>query len=92
MSKCLDNSNITPDERKEILNREMEVLKMIGEKDTEIRKQEMALVCMAEKKDTEKKEFSGKTLGAASFVVLAVAGIGAAALGGKVDIKPLKRK
>lgn len=92
MSKCLDNSNITPDERKEILNREMEVLKMIGEKDTEIRKQEMALVCMAEKKDTEKKEFSWKTLGAASFVVLAVAGIGAAALGGKVDIKPLKRK
>ncbi len=46
---------------------------------------------MADKKNTEKKEFNRKVFGAASFVVLAVVGIGTAVLGGKFDFKLSKK-
>ena len=91
LSKCLDNPNLTSEQQKEIIDREMEILNMVNNKDTEIREQETEIARMADKKDSEKKEFNWKMLGAASFVVLTAVGIGTAALGGKFDIKLPKK-
>lgn len=91
LSKCLDNPNLTLEQQNEIIDREMEIFHMVDKKDAEIREQEMETARMADKKDSEKKEFNWKILGAASFVVLTVVGIGTAALGGKFDIKLPKK-
>ena len=84
LSKCLE-------QQKGILDRQMEIFHAVDKKDTEIREHEMEMARMADKKDTEKKEFNWKVLGAASFVVLTVVGIGTAALGGKFDFKLPKK-
>lgn len=91
LSKCLDNPNLTPEQQKEIIDREMEILHVVDKKDTEIREQEKETAHMADKKDSEKKDYNWKTLGVASFFVLAAVGISAAALGGKFDIKLPKK-
>jgi flavin-dependent dehydrogenase len=91
LSKCLDNPNLTPEQQKEIIDREMEIFHMVDKKDAEIREQEMEIARMADKKDTEKKEFNWKILGTASLVILTAVGIGTAALGGKLDIKLPKK-
>ena len=91
LSKCLDNPNLTPEQQKDILDRQMEIFHAVDKKDTEIREHEMEMARMADKRDTEKKEFNWKVLGAASFVVLTAVGIGTAALGGKFDFKLPKK-
>lgn len=91
LSKCLDNPNLTPEQQKDILDRQMEIFNAVDKKDTEIREHEMEMARMADKKDTEKKEFNWKVLGAASFVVLTAVGIGTNALGGKFDFKLPKK-
>lgn len=85
LSKCLDNPNLTPEQQKDILDRQMEIFHAVDKKDTEIREQETEVARMAQKKDTEKKEFNWKTLCAASLVVLTAVGICTAALGGKFE-------
>ena len=69
----------------------MEIFHLVDKKDTEIRELEMETARMADKKDTEKKEFNWNILGVASFFLLTAVGIGAAALGGKIDIKLPKK-
>lgn len=91
LSKCLDNPNLSPEQQKDIIDRQMEIFHAVDNKDTEIRKQEMEAARMADKKDTEKKEFNWKVLATASLVVLTVVGIGTAALGGKFDFKLPKK-
>ncbi len=91
LSKCLDNPNMEPEQQKEIIDREIEIFHMVDKKDAEIREHEMEIARMADKKDSEKKEFNWKVLSAASFVVITAVGIGAAALGGKFDIKLPKK-
>lgn len=91
-SKCLDNPNLTPDQQKDILDRELEILRMVDQKETESRKQEQDDVQLADKKDSEKRGFNWKVIGTASTLVLAAVGIGTAVLGGKFDIKlPVKK-
>lgn len=92
LSKCLDQPNLTPEERKEILKQEMEIFRMVDSKDKEIREQEENAVHTAEKKDTEKKGFNWKLVCAASAVVITAVGIGASALGGNFDIKLPKKQ
>lgn len=87
LSKCLDNPELSVEERKEIRDQEMEILRMVGDKDKEIRDQEMELVQTANRKDSEKKVFNWKIIGAASFAVLTAIGIGASALGGNFNVK-----
>lgn len=91
LSKCLDNPDLTLEQQKDILDRQMEIFYAVDKKDTEIREQEMEVACMVDKKDTEKKEFNWKVISAASFVVLTAVGIGTAALGGKLDFKLPKK-
>lgn len=87
LSKCLDNPYLTPEQQKDILDRQMEIFRAVDKKDTQIREQETEAARIADKKDTEKKEFNWKVIGVASFVVLIAVGISMAALGGKFDFK-----
>ena len=91
-SKCLENPDMSHEQRCEILDREMEILRMVGKKDTEIRAEEQGAVQIADKKDSEKRMFNWKLIATASTVVLAAVGVGTAMLGGKFDIKlPVKK-
>ena len=86
-SKCLDNPDMTAEQRREILDREIEILRMIDKKDTEIRAEEREVSQTADTKDSEKRMFNWKLIATASTFVLATVGIGTAMLGGKFDIK-----
>lgn len=86
-SKCLDNPDMTAEQRREILDREIEILRMIDKKDTEIRAEEREVSQTADTKDSEKRMFNWKLIATASTFVLAAVGIGTAMLGGKFDIK-----
>ena len=91
MSKCLENPNLTLAEQKEIREQEMEILRMINQKDAEMREKEMDIVSKVDEKDTQKRLFNWKTIGAASAVVIMAVGIGVSALGGNFDIKLPKK-
>lgn len=86
-SKCLDNQNLSETERKELLDRELEILRMADKKDTEIRQQERAAANTAAEKDTEKRKFNWNIIGAASAALVFIVGVGFAAHGGKFDFK-----
>jgi hypothetical protein len=91
-SKCLDDPNMTAEQKEKILDQEMEILRMSEKNDAEIREHEKEIAVTADKKDSENKQFDYKLLAAASSVVLIAASIGAAALGGKVNLKLPKMK
>lgn len=86
-SKCLDQEGLTAEQRKEILDREMEILEKADAKEKEVREQQEKTVKIASEKDSEKREFNWKLLSAASFVLVGALGVGAAVLGGKFDLK-----
>ena len=90
-SKCLDNENLTLEEKSEILKGEMEILKMMDSKEKEVRAQQERILSTVDNKDSEKRQFNWKLLGAASMALVTVIGVGAAALGGKVDLKLPKK-
>ena len=90
-SKCLDQEGLTAEQRKEILDREMEILEKADAKEKEVREQQEKTVKVVSEKDSEKREFNWKLLSAASFVLVGALGVGAAVLGGKFDLKlPMK--
>ena len=90
-SKCLDNENLTLEEKSEILKGEMEILKMMDSKEKEVRAQHERSLSTVDNKDSEKRQFNWKLVGAASMALVTVIGVGAAALGGKVDLKLPKK-
>ena len=90
-SKCLDNENLTLEEKSEILKGEMEILKMMESKEKEVRAQQERILSTVDNKDSEKRQFNWKLVGAASMALVTVIGVGAAALGGKVDLKLPKK-
>lgn len=91
LSKCLDDPNLTEEERKEILEQEKEILNVVSEKDSEIRNHESETLKMVDKKDSEKRQFDWKVIGAASTVVVLGLGIAATALGSNFDLKLPKK-
>ena len=91
LSKCLDNPDLTAEERKEILAQEMEILKAVSEKDTEIRTHETETVKMVDKKDSEKRQFNWGVIKVASTVLVVGIGIAANALGGNFNLKLPKK-
>ena len=91
LSKCLDNPDLTAEERKEILAQEMEILKAVSEKDTEIRTHEIETVKMVDKKDSEKRQFNWGVIKVASTVLVVGIGIAANALGGNFNLKLPKK-
>ena len=90
-SKCLDNENLSLEEKSEILKGEMEILKMMDSKEKEVRAQQERILSTVDNKDSEKRQFNWKLVGAASMALVTVIGVGAAALGGKVDLKLPKK-
>ena len=91
LSKCLDNPDLTAEERKDILAQEMEILKAVSEKDTEIRTHETETVRMVDKKDSEKRQFNWGVIKVASTVLVVGLGIAASALGGNFNLKLPKK-
>jgi hypothetical protein len=87
LNNCLENPNLTTEQRKDILDRQMEIFHSVDKKDSEIREQEMDVARMASKKDTEKREFNWNVIKITSFAIVTVLGISAAALGGNFDFK-----
>lgn len=90
-SKLLDKPELSPEETIEILNREAELIRILSEKDSEIRRQEREVEDKVNKKDSEKREFNWNLLKGASVAVIAVAGISASILGGNVNFSLPKR-
>ena len=88
LSKCLNKDEMSFEQQKEILDRKLEILKMIDIKDTEIRQDEKNIRELSDKKDTEKKNYNWRILGAASFVIAVSVDYAAATLtGGEFKIK-----
>lgn len=90
-SKCLDNPNMTPEQQMEILEREMELVKIADKKDSEVRAQEIEIEHTADKKDSEKRAFNWKLVGGISAALVTVVGISAGVLGGNFNIKLPKK-
>lgn len=91
LSKCLDHPNLNLEERRDIIEREMDILRMVDQKDSEIRDKEMEVVHLADKKDFEKRSFNWKLISGVGFVVFIAVGIGSAALGGNFNFKLPKK-
>ena len=90
-SKCLDNPNLSTEERKDILAQEMEILKAVSEKDSEIRIHETETVMKVDKKDSEKRQFNWGVIKVASTVLVVCLGIAASTLGGNFNFKLPKK-
>ena len=88
--KCFDAA-ATPEERMQIRDQEIEILRMIDKKDSEIRNAEMETVKIVDAKDSEKRAFNWKALAAVSTVLVAVIGIGGSILGGNFNLKLPKK-
>ena len=86
ISKCLDKEDLTPDQMDSLLNRDMEILRILSEKDTEIRQHETETVQMVDKKDSEKREYNWNLIRVASGVLVAGVAVGGAILGVKIKI------
>ena len=91
LSKCLDNPDLSAEERKDILAQEMEILKVVSEKDSEIRTHETETVKMVDKKDSEKRQLNWGVIKVASTVLVVGLGIAASALGGNFNLKLPKK-
>lgn len=91
LSKCLDNPDLSAEERKDILAQEIEILKAVSEKDSEIRTHETETVKMVDKKDSEKRQFNWGVIKVASTVLVVGLGIAASALGGNFNLKLPKK-
>lgn len=91
LSKCLDAPNLSEEQRKDILDRETEILKTVREKDSEIRTHETETVKMVDKKDSEKRQFNWGAIAVASAVLVVGLGIAASTLGGNFDLKLPKK-
>ena len=88
LSKALDRPDLSQEERKEILDREMELVRLADKKDTEIRQRKKEIEEHAYEKDTQKREFNWKMIAAIGSVVLFLAGMGGSLLGANISIKP----
>lgn len=92
LSKCLDNPELSTEERRNIFEQEMEILKVLSEKDTEIRTHENETIKMVSAKDSEKRQFNWGVVKVASTVLVVGLGITVSALGGNFNIKlPIKK-
>ncbi len=87
LSKCLDNPELTSEERDEILSKEIEILKIIDKKDSEIRTHEADTLRLVDEKDSEKRQFNWGILKIASAVIVVGLGIGASILGSDINLK-----
>ena len=86
-SKCLDNPDMTSEMKIEILEREIELIRMADKKDSEVREQEIEIERTADKKDLEKRAFNWKLVSGISAVLITLVGVSAGALGSNFNLK-----
>lgn len=86
-SKCLDKDGVTAEERAEMLNREMEILRMAGAIEKEVREQQEKTLHTVDQKDSQKRQFNWGIIRGASAALIIVVGAGLAVWGGKLDLK-----
>jgi hypothetical protein len=87
LSKCLDNPDLSQEERQSIIEKEMEIFEAVKEKDTEVRESNKDYVRTGDKKDSEKRHFNANLLSAASGALILMVGIGFGLLGGDMNFK-----
>ncbi len=92
LSKCLSDPDLTDKERKGILAQEIEILKAVSDKDTEIRSHETETIERVDKKDSEKRKLNWGLITAASTALIVGLGIAASALGGDFNMKLPKKQ
>lgn len=78
---------MTIDETRELIQQDLDLLRIVSEKDTEISEHETETVRMVDKKDSEKRQFNWGALKAAGGVLLTGLGITLLLLGGDFDFK-----
>ena len=91
ISKCLDDPNMSPEDKKQILDQEMDLLARVDAKDTETKQQRKAAISIADRKDSEKRKFNWNIVATASSLVIAAVGIGFGVLGGNASFKLPKK-
>lgn len=89
-SKCLDKE-ITAEEQSDILKGELEILRMVVEKEKEVCEQQEKTLTQVDHKDSEKRQFNWGLIRAASTVLVVAIGIGIVALDRKVNLKLPKK-
>lgn len=87
LSKCLDNPNLSDEDRRSILEKEMEIFDAVKETAEETRENNREYIHTGDKKDTEKRHFNASVLSAASGALILVIGIGFGLLGGSMNFK-----
>lgn len=85
--KCLDNPDLSVEERSEIREKELEILQIASEKETEARVHDNEIIKMVSDKDSEKRQFNWGVVKTASTLLLLGLGITVSALGGNFNVK-----
>lgn len=85
--KLLDHPNLSIEQKLEIMNKEMELIKVADIKDTEIRVHDEQLETKVNLKDSEKRKFNWKLVNAAGAALITVIALSASVLGGDLNIK-----
>ena len=91
-SKQLEQPGLTPEENQAVLNTEVEILRMAGEKDSEIRAEEESIRKDTAQKDYENKAFYAEVLKMSGAIAGIVGIIALTALGGNVKIPKIKMR
>ncbi len=92
ISKCLDDPNLSSKEREEMLSHEIEILRLVSEKDMEIRNHETEIVKMVDKKDLEKRQFNSNLVKFAVMVLITSLYIAGVVLRENINIKIPEKK
>ena len=89
--KCINNHELTSEERSDIFKTEIEILKAVSEKDSEIRTQENETVKVAKEKHFEKQRLNWDLIIIASTVLIIGIGLTASAVGANFNLKLSKK-
>lgn len=92
LSNCLSNPDITAEERNDIICHEIEVLKIVSEKDAEICDNEIKIVETTDNKDSQKRQFNREIIFGVSCVAIVFLGTAIGALGGHFNFRLPKDK
>ena len=86
LSRLLDDPNLSIEERRIIIENEMDLLKTVSEKDTEVGERENDLINKTAEKDSEKRQLNWRLIGGISIGLIAIVGAGASLLGNDVNL------
>lgn len=92
LSNCLSNPDITAEERNDIICHEIEVLKIVSEKDTETSDKEIKIIEIVDNKDSQKRQFNWGIILQSGGIAIAFLGIAIGALGGHFNFRLPKDK